>query len=140
MKTVLALPYKAIIAVDFEFEFGGNYGNRSRPVCMVAKDLRTGKTWRIWRGEFGTTPPFSTGPETLIVAFMASAEMGCFRALAWPMPERILDLYAEFKCRVNGTRPTLGVGLIGALGYFGLDTISGNEKTKMRDLVLGGGP
>jgi len=140
MKTVLALPYRAIIAVDFEFEFGGNAGNHSRPVCMVAKELRTGKTWRIWRGEFGTSPPFSTGPETLIVAYMASAELGCFRTLGWPMPARILDLYVEFKCHVNGKRPLLGVGLVGALGHFGLDTISGNEKTEMRDLILGGGP
>jgi DNA polymerase I len=140
MKTIQALPYRAIIAVDFEFEFGGNQGNRSRPVCMIARDLLTGQTWRIWRGEFGTSPPFSTGPETLFVAYYASAELGCFRALGWPMPARILDLYAEFKCRVNGKRPTLGVGLIGALGYFGLDTISANEKTEMRDLILGGGP
>src|ERR1700721_656511 len=129
-----AWTYKAIIAIDFEFEFDGNPANRPRPVCMVARDLLTGQTWRIWRGEFGTPPPFSTGPETLFVAYYASAEWGCFRALGWPMPARILDLYAEFKCRVNGKRPTLGVGLIGALGYFGLDTISANEKTEMRDL------
>jgi DNA polymerase I len=138
--TVKSLPYRAIIAVDFEFEFGGNYGNRPRPVCMVARDLLTGQTWRVWRGEFGTSPPFAIGPETLIVAFMASAELGCFLVLGWPMPERILDLYIEFKCRVNGTRPPRGSGLIGALGFFGLDTLSGNEKTEMRDLVLRGGP
>jgi DNA polymerase-1 len=140
MKPIQALPYRAIIAIDFEFEFGGNQGNRSRPVCMIARELLTGQTWRIWRGEFGTSPPFSTGAETLLVAYYASAELGCFLALGWPMPARILDLYAEFKCRVNGKRPTLGVGLIGALGYFGLDTISANDKAEMRDLILGGGP
>lgn len=141
MKTIRGLPYyKAIIAVDFEFEFGGNYGNRSRPVVMVAKDLLSGKTWRIWRGEFETSPPFSTGPETLVVAFMASAEMGCFRALGWQMPALILDLYVEFKNRMNGKYPSLGVGLIGALAHFGLDTIDANEKDKMRAMVLRGGP
>jgi DNA polymerase I len=45
-----ALPYKAIVAADFEFEFGGRDGNRPRPVCMVAKELRSGQEWRIWRG------------------------------------------------------------------------------------------
>jgi len=134
------LPYRRLVAVDFEFEFGGRNGNRPRPVCMVAKDLQTGQCWRLWRGEFGTSPPFPIDDETLFVAYYASAELGCFRALGWPMPARILDLYTEFRCRLNGTQPRLGFGLVGALGYFALDTISGHEKTAMRDLVLGGGP
>jgi DNA polymerase I len=135
-----ALPYSRILAVDFEFEFGGHDGNQPRPVCMVAKDLRTGQCWRIWRGEFGRSPPFPVDGGTLFVAYYASAELGCFRALGWPMPVRILDLFVEFRCHLNGTKPALGFGLVGALGYFGLDTISGHEKDTMRDLVLGGGP
>jgi len=135
-----ALPYRHVVAVDFEFEFGGRDGNPPRPVCMVAKDLRTAQCWRIWRGEFGTAPPFPVGDETLFVAYYASAELGCFKALGWPMPTRILDLYVEFRCHLNGTQPPLGFGLVGALGYFVLDTISAHEKAEMRDLVLGGGP
>jgi DNA polymerase-1 len=134
------LPYRHLVAVDFEFENGGRDGNRPRPVCMVAKELRTGQCWRIWRGEFGTAPPFPTGPDALFIAFYASAELGCFKVLAWPAPARILDLHVEFRWLVNGTRPPLGVSLVGALGYFGLDTISGHEKNTMRDLILGGGP
>ena len=45
-----ALPFKHIVAVDFEFEFGGRDGERPRPVCMVAKELRSGQEWRMWRG------------------------------------------------------------------------------------------
>ena len=92
-----ALPYRRIVAVDFEFEFGGHDGNQPRPVCMVAKELRTGQCWRLWRGEFGTSPPFPVDGETLFVAYYASAELGCFKALGWPTPTRILDLYAEFR-------------------------------------------
>jgi hypothetical protein len=134
------LPYRHIVVVDFEFEFGGHAGNRPRPVCMVARELRSGACWRIWRGEFGIAPPFSTGSDTLFVAFYASAELGCFKALGWPMPARILDLHVEFRRHVNGTKPQLGVGLIGALAFFQLDTITAQEKKQMRDLVLGGGP
>jgi len=65
-----ALPYRTIVAVDFEFEFGGHdtfaaasrSGERPRPVCMVARELRSGQTWRLWRGEFGPLPPFPIGP------------------------------------------------------------------------------
>jgi DNA polymerase-1 len=133
-----ALPYKAIVAADFEFEFGGRDGNRPRPVCMVAKELRSGREWRIWRGEFPSQPPFSTGPDTLFVAFVASAELGCFRSLGWPMPVRILDLYAEFRNRVNGIIGDRG--LIAAMNYFGLDAMSVVHKQQMVDLILAGGP
>jgi len=135
---MLALPYKAVVAADFEFEFGGRDGNRPRPVCMVAKELRSGREWRIWRGEFPSRPPFPIGPDTLFVAFVASAELGCFRALGWPMPARILDLYAEFRNRVNGVIGDRG--LIAAMNYFGLDAMSVVHKQHMVDLILAGGP
>ena len=75
-----ALPFRHVIAVDFEFDFGGHIGNRPSPVCMVAKDLRSGQTWRLWRGEFGSLPPLATGADALFVAFYASAELGYFKA------------------------------------------------------------
>jgi DNA polymerase I len=43
----------------------------------------------------------------LFVAYYASAELGCFKALGWPMPVRILDLFVEFRCHLNGTKPAL---------------------------------
>jgi DNA polymerase I len=135
-----ALPFRHVIAADFEFEFGGHVGNRPSPVCMVAKDLRSGQTWRQWRGEFGPLPPLAIGADALFVAFYASAELGCFKALGWPMPANVLDLFVEFRNRTNGLPRPTGSGLIGALTYFGLDNIGAVEKDEMRLLVLGGGP
>ena len=135
-----ALPFQHVIAADFEFEFGGYDGNRPRPVCMVAKDLRTGQFWRLWRGEFAPVPPFPIGRDALFVAFYASAELGCFKALGWPMPTNVLDLFIEFRNRINGHVPPAGFGLIGALTYFGLDSIGAVEKDDMRSLVLRGEP
>ena len=85
-----------------------------------------------------SAPPFPTDSSTLFIAYVASAELGCFRALGWPMPERILDLYAEFRDRTNGL--AVGRGLIDALGYFGLDAMDVIHKDEMRTLILGGGP
>jgi DNA polymerase I len=146
--TIEAFPYKYIVVADFEFEFGGHEtfeaanrsGERPRPVCMVAKELRTGQTWRLWRGEFDSTPPFPTGPDALFVAFYASAELGCFHALGWPAPVRILDLCVEFRWLTNGLPTPAGAGLVGALTYFGLDNLGAVEKDDMRLRVLGGGP
>jgi DNA polymerase I len=133
------LPHRAVIVADFEFEFGGHSskeeagrsGERPRPICMVAHDLVSGQRWRLWRGEFGSVPPFPTGPDSLFVAYYASAELGCFRALGWPRPANILDLYSEFRDRTNGIKLETGSGLIGALVYFGLDSIGATEKDEM---------
>src|SRR3954451_24051997 len=97
------LPFKQIVAVDFEFEFGGHdskaaagrSGERPRPVCMVARELRSGETWRLWRGQFELQPPFPIDDDTVLIAFYASAELGCFNALGWPAPKYILNLFTE---------------------------------------------
>ena len=143
-----ALPFKHIVAGDFEFEFDGHAssddakrsGECPRPICGVFRELRTGQTWRVWRDEFGPQPPFPCGPDTLFVAYYASAEIGCFLALGWKPPLRILDLFTEFRNLTNGCPTIGGAGLVGALMHFGLDTIGADSKDEMRMLALRGGP
>lgn len=143
-----ALPFRHVVVADFEFYFGGHAsvanagrsGERARPVCLVAKELRSGQEWRVWQGQFGSAPPFPIGPDALFVAYYASAELGCFLALGWPMPANVLDLFVEFRNRTNGLAPPAGVGLVGALAYFGLNHLDAQEKDDMRALILGGGP
>ena len=76
----------------------------------------------------------------LFVAYYASAELGCYRVLNWPMPERILDLFTEFRARTNGLETPAGNSLLGALSYFGLDGMGAAEKEDMRALIMRGGP
>jgi hypothetical protein len=85
-------------------------------------------------------PPFPIGPEALFVAYYASAELGCFLALGWLMPARILDLYVEFRCLTNGLELPCGAGLLGALTWFGFDGIGAAGKESMRSLAQRGGP
>jgi DNA polymerase family A len=140
--------FRHVVVADFEFEFGGHAsfedasrsGERPRPVCLVAKELRSGQVWRIWRDEFRPKPPFPIGPDSLFIAYYASAELSCFRTLSWPKPANILDLFVEFRDRTNGLATPAGAGLIGALTYFGLDTIGTTEKDEMRATILRGGP
>jgi hypothetical protein len=70
----------------------------------------------------------------------ASAEIGCHLALGWPMPERILDLYAEFRNATNGLKVPAGSGLLGALVRYGLRGIGADAKDAGRALVIRGGP
>jgi hypothetical protein len=47
---------------------------------------------RQWFDEFGSSPPFVVGPDTVVVAYSAWAEMQCFMQLGWALPEHVLDL------------------------------------------------
>ena len=136
---LVALPhYREIALVDFEF--AAPPGERPEPVCLVAKLLTADRTIRLWRDQFGPSPPYPIDADTLFVAYYASAELGCHRALGWRMPARVLDLFAEFRERTNGRTTPSGAGLLGALAYFGLDAIGATEKEEMRALIAGGGP
>src|SRR5262245_25626656 len=67
--------------------------------------------------------------------------MACHLSLGWPIPKNILDLSPEFKCHVNGKGiPRKNQGLIGALQYFGLDSIAPKRKDAMRDRIMKGWP
>jgi DNA polymerase I len=132
------LPFPEIWAVDFEF--GSEPGENPVPVCLVACELRSGRKLRLWRNEFGTAPPYPNGPDVLFVAYYASAEIGCHLALGWPVPQRVLDLFPEFRNHTNGLPTVSGAGLLGALAHYGLDSIGTIEKDEMRDLILRGGP
>ncbi len=132
-----------IWAVDFEFHpVNGQEGSLPVPVCMVAYNLQSGTTLRMWQAELESLrqPPFPVDCSVLFVAFYASAEFSCFQALGWALPVNTLDLFTEFRWLTNGKAVPHGSGLLGALLYFGLPTIGAEEKTAMRDLVLRRGP
>ncbi|MGB3291101.1 MAG: DNA polymerase [Burkholderiaceae bacterium] len=130
--------YKSIWVADFEFKAAP--GERPEVVCMVAHEVKSGRTIKLW-GDALTSPqcPFDIGNDALFVAYYASAEMGCHLALDWPLPINVLDLYAEFRVETNGKYLASGNGLLGALAYYGEQGIDALEKTAMRDLILRGG-
>ena len=127
-----ALPasFREIVVLDCEFEVG--HGERPVPICLVARELRASRTHRVFQSEFGAAPPYATGPDVLFVAYYASAELGCYKVLGWPMPERILDLCIEFRNLTNGLPTPAGGSLLGALTYFGIDGIGASDKKEMQ--------
>ena len=87
--------FKEIWAIDFEFNDVD--GNRPHVVCLVARELRTGRLVRLFEDNVGPLPPYSCGPESLVVAYFATAELDCHLSLGWPLPLNVLDLYVEFR-------------------------------------------
>lgn len=132
--------YREVWLADFEFRQPA--GERPEPVCMVAREYRTGRTLRVWADDLAAMdqPPFPIGTDALLVAYFASAELGCFLALGWPIPARVLDLFCEFRNLTNGRETVAGNGLLGALAFFGLGGIDGAEKADMRALAQRSSP
>jgi hypothetical protein len=125
--------FREVVVVDFEFT--ALPGERPGPVCCVAHELKSGRRFRIFQDQFGSAPPYASGRDVLFIAFYASAEAGCYRVLGWPLPERVLDVFAEFRVRTNGLPTPSGSGLLGAMTYFGLDATGATEKKEMQEAI-----
>jgi hypothetical protein len=95
--------FRSVVVLDFEYEVED--GNLPNVLCMVAytldEHLRQVRTIRMWRGEFGSRPPFDTGSDTLVVAYAAWAELTCFQMLGWPFPVHVFDLHAAYLATSN---------------------------------------
>jgi hypothetical protein len=131
--------FREIVCVDFEF--ASRPGERPKPMCMVAWELRSGRKFRLFHEELviRSTPPFATGQDVLFLAYFASADLGCYLGLTWPLPENVIDAFVEFRNLTNGLFLPCGAGLIGALTYFGLDSMSAVEKESMQQLAMRSG-
>lgn len=134
----LGLPFDEVVLLDFEFR--APPGELPEVVCMVAHELASGRRHRLWADELGDAPPFPVDDRTLVVAFFASAEVGCFLQLGWPAPARVLDLYAEFRNATNGLTLPAGRGLLGAMAHHGLAGITKQEKQDWRERIMAGPP
>jgi DNA polymerase I len=95
--------FSTIVVCDFEYEAAD--GELPNVLCMVAyvldEHLRHVRTIRMWRGDFGSGPPFDIGPDSLFVAYSAWAEMTCFLTLGWKFPVHIFDQHVAYLAASN---------------------------------------
>ena len=87
------------IFIDFEFrQKDGVEGNPYEVICMVALNFLTLQYIRLWADELYQLRehPFGNNENLVLVAYFASAEMNCYKALGWSWPENILDLSPRF--------------------------------------------
>src|SRR5215472_8822729 len=125
-----------------DFEFRGADGDLPEPVWMVARERRSGRELRLWREDLLrlAAAPFDVGAGSLFVAYFASAELGCFLSLGWPLPANVLDLFVEHRAATNGFDMPVKDSLIGALAWRGLPCLDSARKEAMRQRVQEGSP
>lgn len=132
--------FKTIWLVDTEFIPDVPF---CHPVCLVAHELRSGQTLRLWQDQLGDSPPYPVGRDSLFVAYSAAAELGFHLAQQWPLPSCVLDLYFEFRRATNGLLdwpPKRKRKLLDALQFYGLSGLEAIEKDEMVERILKGGP
>ena len=95
--------FRRYVVIDFEYEIDD--GDLPYVLCMVAyvlnKNLQLIRIVRRWRGEFGRTPPFDIGNDTLVVGYSLWAEMTCFLVLGWRFPVHVYDLHTAYLATSN---------------------------------------
>ena len=131
-----AIRFREVWSCDTEFQT--EVGELPHVLCLVARELRTRREVRLWRDDLIrlAAAPFDVGPDALFVAFFASAELGCFLQLGWPLPCNVLDLFCEHRTATNGLQLTAGNSLLGVLSRHGLASMASAEKDAMRSLIL----
>lgn len=109
---------------------------------MVGLEVKSGKRVELFGDALldATTCPYSVAADSLVVAYKATAELGCHLRLGWPPPENTLDLYPEFRCLTNDLKLPKGSGLRGALHHYHLSTMVTLKKEAIRSLADRGGP
>lgn len=123
-------------------EYSAPAGHRPTPICLVAREMRSGRLLRLWCDQLTQLPnaPFRTDDRALFVAYAAAAEFSVFHVLGWPAPSRTLDLFFEYRAARNGLNTASDSSLLGALVANGLPAMDGAEKQEMRQLAIRGGP
>ena len=152
---MLVLPYREVWALDTEYNFrpSSSYtspadpqpdGSIQHPVCLVARELYSGRKVELFEDEFGAGPPFSVGPENLFIAYNAVAEWLTFLALGWPLPERVFDPFIEYRRHICGTPWDVNIPgnktMLKALRHFNIKGITAEFKDEERDFILRGPP
>jgi hypothetical protein len=129
-------PFREIVLCDFEFSEPP--GEHPRVICMVARELRSGRLHRLWRHDLlrRREAPFPVGHDILFIAFSAAAELSCFLALGWPFPSHVLDLMFEFRALTNGHKLARDYNFLGALSFYGLDIMPAEHKAMMQERAI----
>jgi hypothetical protein len=93
------------VVVDTEYEI--EPGNLPNLLCLVAyvldENLQHVRTIRMWREELFASKqaPFDVGPDTLFVAYNASADLKCFLTRNWRFPIHVYDPYIAYRAESN---------------------------------------
>jgi hypothetical protein len=140
-----SVSFPEIWCIDFEYypgrglANGGVDGDPVTPLCLVAHELRSGRTVQLWQDELGPFPPYRLDSSALVISYGLAAEFGCHLQNGWGEPACAIDALIEFRHHTNDNRDHAR-GLGDALDHFKLDSLDVTRKNSIRDRILQGPP
>ena len=131
-----ALPFEAVWVIDFEYHRPDGW--LPDPLCVVARELRSGRQIERWlpKGDPGPCP-YDVGPGSVLIAHGSNAEWLCHIVLGWPLPIYVLDTYAEARANLNGAEYGKD-GLLMVAARYGLPVITTAAKEEGRMIAMQG--
>src|SRR4051794_2857643 len=81
-------------------------GEPPSPVAATVVGPRDRSVRRLGAAELRPgAPPAALAGDGVVVTYDASAALGCFLKMGWPLPASVIDLQAEFRCLTSGFEP-----------------------------------
>ena len=141
-----ALPFSEVWCIDFEYypgrglANGGVDGDPVTPLCLVAHEVRSGRTIRLWQDELGHFPPYRLDNSALIISYGLAAEFSCHLRLGWGEPACAIDALVEFR-HSHQRRHAIAIAAWSVHSTSSGSTASTlAHKKSMRDRILQGPP
>jgi hypothetical protein len=98
--------------------------------------VETGEEGCLWIGGDPAVLPPQFTEQDLAIAHYALAELGCYEALGWMMPPRVIDTISEVRIVRGQIRPAGGWSLLGVASAYGISAMSAEHKSEMRDVAM----
>jgi DNA polymerase I len=127
---------------NHDFEFRSDANGLPVPIALFAREYRSGAEITMDRGQLlaCARAPFDTGSDVLVTSYSIVAELSCFRALRWPVPQHVLCSYFETAAAINGLDIVGLTGkrpkLVEACELFGIPHIDVADKARIISTIL----
>ena len=121
-----------------DIEFQKETGSLPVPLLAVMQTLESDEYLRF---DLKNAPDIQRlksllSDDVTLCAYYLPAEISCLMALDIKVPNKLLDLFVEYRWLRNGV--ALRFSLLEAASYFGIHTISEEEKKRLRQIAIDG--
>jgi DNA polymerase-1 len=123
--------------VFLDTEFTERVGECPQLICFVGYEQKSDRWMRFFADEEPHRAPFHK--DALLVGYAISSDLTCLQSLGW-QGRYYLDLFAEYRLHTNELGNKSNASLLAALDHFQIPHITSQQKDRMRQLAIRGGP
>jgi hypothetical protein len=123
--------------VYFDTEFTERCGEIPELICVVGYNTKSQQWFEYWADEMPSEAPFSK--DALLIGYAMTSDITCIESCGW-RARHCIDLHTEYKRYTNEIGKKVNTALLSALDRFQITHISTEEKDRIRQICIRGGP